>query len=88
VAPKANVDDMLFSGSLEALWPELGADQNVYVMDNLDDFLLQPGDAEKILANFGERAVIYPRGGHVGNLWFDDNRQWIINHIQPAQSSQ
>jgi pimeloyl-ACP methyl ester carboxylesterase len=83
-APHADVAAMTLAGSLQALWAELGQDKTVLVMDNADDFLLRKGDVDKIVENFGERSVIYPLGGHVGNVWYADNRNWILAHIQPS----
>ena len=33
-----------------------------------DDVILVPGEIDFLRATFGQRAFIYPRGGHLGNL--------------------
>lgn len=52
--------------------------ENVFLMHNEDDFLLRQGiDLEYLKDIFKHRARIYPRGGHVGNLWYPDNLKAI-----------
>ena len=55
--------------------------QNVFLMHNADDFLLRPGDVQYIDSLFGHRSVIYPRGGHLGNLWHPRNLRQITNWL-------
>lgn len=38
------------------------------LITNADDITLAPGDLDYLAELFGERAVIFPRGGHGGNL--------------------
>jgi hypothetical protein len=60
------------------LWPQirtLSADPRVFIMHNRDDFLIPDGSATRLKAAFGGRAFIYPRGGHMGNIWFEKNQK-------------
>ncbi|HPK54352.1 MAG TPA: alpha/beta hydrolase [Smithellaceae bacterium] len=50
-----------------AVSPKLG------VITNADDFILAPEEIDYLRRVFGERARIYPRGGHLGNLEYRDN---------------
>ena len=43
------------------------------VMHNLDDIILEPGEIDFFPEVFGDRAVIYPHGGHCGNMNYRDN---------------
>jgi hypothetical protein len=47
-------------------------------MHNADDFLLTKGELEYLKELFGERAEIYPRGGHCGNMAYRDNIAHLI----------
>ncbi len=70
-------EELVGASSLKSVAPALGGDPTVYLMHNTDDFLVSQEDltfAERI---FGDRAIIYPRGGHLGNLWYTRNR-WDI----------
>jgi hypothetical protein len=40
----------------------------IAVMHNEDDIILKPGEIDYLKKVFGNRARIYPRGGHGGNL--------------------
>ena len=42
-------------------------------MTNQDDIILGPGDIEYLQATLGDRAKIYPTGGHCGNMDYKDN---------------
>lgn len=53
----------------------------IFVMHNADDFLLREGDIEWLESTFGDRALIYPRGGHMGNIWYPDNVKAIQNWL-------
>lgn len=45
----------------------------IEVMHNEDDLILEPGEIEFFRQVFGERAKIYPYGGHCGNMEHKDN---------------
>jgi pimeloyl-ACP methyl ester carboxylesterase len=47
--------------------------QKIEVMHNQDDIILQPGEIDFFRRVFGERATIYPKGGHCGNMAYRDN---------------
>jgi hypothetical protein len=46
----------------------------VFLMHNEDDFLISPAQLQFFEEVFGDRAMIYPYGGHLGNLWYQQNR--------------
>ena len=52
----------------------------IEVMHNEDDLILEPGEIEFFRRVFGERAKIYPYGGHCGNLDYRDN----VTHMLSA----
>jgi hypothetical protein len=47
-------------------------------MHNTDDFLVSPAQLAFLRQTFGSRFTLYPRGGHVGNIWYPDNREAIL----------
>ena len=59
----------------------LRTSQSVYVHHNVDDFLLKEGDISFLKSTMGKRAQIYPRGGHLGNLWFQKNIDDFKEHL-------
>ncbi|MBO7533589.1 MAG: VacJ family lipoprotein [Victivallales bacterium] len=56
----------------------LKAADNVFVMHNRNDFLMTAENMAWIEATFGERAVIFPRGGHLGNLFTAEAQEVLI----------
>lgn len=61
--------------SLKAIGDSLRTNMSVFVMHNLDDFLVSPSDIAFLRSVFGERATFCPLGGHLGNLWYPANRR-------------
>ena len=54
------------------------------VITNRDDFILAPGEIDYLQDLFGDRAKIYPRGGHLGNLEYRDTVAALVGFFQPA----
>ena len=48
-------------------------------MTNSNDFILTDGDRDYLRQLFGERTVIYPTGGHLGNLEFVPNMSYMTD---------
>ena len=71
--PNLDRDDLVRSSSLESIASFLAGATQVGLVTNADDFILTPANLEFLRRTFGERARIYPRGGHGGNLEYKDN---------------
>ena len=56
-------------------------------MHNADDILLAEGDIDYLRDVFGERAQIYPRGGHSGNMAYIDNVAHMLDFFSDRGSS-
>jgi hypothetical protein len=80
---KADLEHLAHEASLMAIGPALRDNPHVYLMHNADDFLVSREDLRFIEATFGERARIYPHGGHLGNLWFPQNRRDLLALFEP-----
>ena len=48
------------------------------VMTNENDFILTKAEIDYLRQLFGERAKIYPRGGHIGNLEYKENLAYMV----------
>lgn len=79
--PQMDMETLNASSSLKAIAPALEQSRRVFLMHNQDDILLSPGDIDYLEHLFGSRATIYPRGGHLGNLWYPRNKQDIVAHF-------
>ncbi len=73
---EANMDSDGFSarGSLDTILEQLRGNPRIYIMHNTDDFLAGPKSIEQLKDVLGDHVILYPYGGHLGNLWFPQNR--------------
>lgn len=51
----------------------------VYVMHNADDFLVNREQLSFLQNTLGSRLKLYPKGGHMGNIWFPENTAAILD---------
>jgi pimeloyl-ACP methyl ester carboxylesterase len=71
--PNASRDDFISAVSLTYIADYLRAAEKISVMHNQDDIILEPGEIEFFNEVFGDRATIYPYGGHCGNINYTEN---------------
>lgn len=57
----------------------LRADTRVRLLHNADDFIVNGEELAWLAGIFGERMRLFPRGGHMGNLWFPENLDLILS---------
>lgn len=62
VASLANEDSLAFLDSY------IRGNRKFGLVTNADDVILGPGEADKLASMFGGNAVIFPNGGHLGNM--------------------
>jgi hypothetical protein len=76
---QADMDSDGFSarGSLDAIIEQLRGNPRIYIMHNTDDFLAGPKSIEQLKDVLGDHVILYPYGGHLGNLWFPQNRATV-----------
>ena len=68
--------------SLYALEDYLRSSRKIAVMHNADDLILGPGDIGFLRRTFGDRLMLYPRGGHCGNLSYRVNAKDMLEFIR------
>jgi len=69
-----DLETFLHSGSLLHLSQLLKEDQAAYVVHASDDFLLRAEDPTLLEDLMGDRFLMFPYGGHTGNIWFIQNK--------------
>jgi len=79
----ASVESLLSESGLRGLAPALAADARITVLTNADDFLLAPEDIAWLRETLGERVIVFPQGGHLGNLWVPEVQQAIGRALEP-----
>jgi pimeloyl-ACP methyl ester carboxylesterase len=78
VAPGTTFEQLVERESLRAIASFLRNTPKIGLMHNADDILVSADDLRFLEATFGERAQIYPRGGHNGNLAYRDNITYVV----------
>jgi hypothetical protein len=71
--PNVSRDDFISAVSLTGIADYLRGAEKISVMHNQDDIILEPGEIEFFNEVFGDRATIYPYGGHCGNINYTEN---------------
>ena len=66
--PGLSRERMIMASSLKALASYLAGSTKIELITNADDIILAPQDLTFFRKTFGERATIFPNGGHCGNM--------------------
>jgi hypothetical protein len=53
--------------------------KKIGLLHNQDDIIMAPGEVDYLHKVFGDRAQIYPTGGHCGNMNHPDVVRFIVN---------
>jgi hypothetical protein len=80
--PGVTLDDLIETTSLHSIEQYLRANENIGLMHNADDIILAPGELEYLEQIFGDRAEIYPTGGHCGNMDYRENVAYMMNFFR------
>lgn len=71
--------------SLRAIGDYLRSAKNIYLLHNEDDIIMEDGDIDYLKALFGKRALIYPYGGHCGNINYSQTVQDIHRILKSGE---
>jgi hypothetical protein len=71
--PGLTKEAMIQSLGLKSIEPYLKGNPKFHVMTNDNDFILSDADRVYLKELFGERTILYPVGGHLGNLEYVEN---------------
>lgn len=81
--PQANLASFIRRGSLAHIVDRLRGNPKVHILHNADDFLAERKSIEALKEALGEQVTLYPYGGHLGNLWFPDNKKHFLRFFRP-----
>ncbi len=73
----ASREELVTQLSLKVLEPYLRQSDKIGVLTNADDLILTPDEVEYLKQVFGDRATIFPWGGHMGNLAYPDTLESV-----------
>jgi hypothetical protein len=66
--PGATRESLIAENRLAIIEPTLKTSPDYYALTNADDLILDADELAWLRATFGERIMVYPHGGHLGNL--------------------
>lgn len=73
-----SLTELIEQTSMYAVGEHLKNSTNISVMHNQDDIILGVGDLGYLQKMIGERLILYPYGGHMGNLTYTQNAADIV----------
>jgi hypothetical protein len=68
--------------SLQSIEPYLRSAEKIGLVGNEDDVILLPGEIEYLQQVFGDRAMIFPTGGHLGNVNHPDVVRFMSDFLR------
>ena len=74
---RANLNEFVRRGSLAAIRERLRRNPRVYITHNADDPLTARQSILELKKTLGNHMVVFPHGGHLGNLWYPDNKELV-----------
>jgi hypothetical protein len=80
--PGVTKEEIKERASLEPIRDYLARADKIGVMHNANDIILAPGEIDFFREVFRERAKIYPKGGHCGNMEYPDNVAYMVRFFQ------
>jgi len=73
--PQADLESFIKRGSLASILDRLRGNSKVHITHNSDDFLADRKSIEELKETLGDQVTLYPYGGHLGNLWYSENKE-------------
>jgi hypothetical protein len=80
--PGLTKQEYIDSLSLRSIEGYLKESAKFGIMTNENDFILTGEELGYLRQLFGERAKIYPRGGHLGNLEYRENLEYMVDFFK------
>jgi hypothetical protein len=84
--PQADPESLLQRSSLTPIMDRLRSNPKVRILHNLDDFLSERQSIEALKKTLGDQVTLYPYGGHLGNLWYAENKRTVLNFLRSSRS--
>jgi hypothetical protein len=79
---QADLESFNQRGSITSIVDQLRNNPKVHVLHNADDFLAGRKSIEELKDALGDRMTLYPYGGHLGNLWFPENKKSALKFFR------
>ncbi len=82
--PQADFGTFAARGSLANIVDRLRGNSRVHIMHNADDPLVTPASIERLRAALGDQVTVFPYGGHLGNVWYWENKERALRLLGAA----
>jgi hypothetical protein len=79
--PGLKKDDLIKRSSLYALEAYLKENHRIGLIHNEDDVIMDAGEVDYLHRVFGDRAKIFPTGGHCGNIAHPDVAKFMVDFL-------
>ena len=79
---KISLKELDNAGSIKSLSTFLKKSKNIRVLGSMDDFLRDKNDLKWFAETFGDRALFFEHGGHLGELYTKDAKRVIVELIK------
>ena len=73
-------------GSLTPILEQLRDNPRVHIVHNADDVLTTRQSIRQLEQALGARVVVFPYGGHLGNLWYSHNKDYTLRIFGAASA--
>jgi hypothetical protein len=80
--PGLTREQFIESQSLRSIENYLVTSAKFGAMINENDYMLTPAEISYLRQVFGSRAKVYPRGGHLGNLEYKENLEYMVSFFK------
>jgi len=80
--PDLTEQEMIARMSLRSIEDYLRISPKIGLIHNSDDIIMLQGEVDYLRDVFGNRARIFPRGGHCGNMAYPDNVSAMVGFFQ------
>ena len=78
----ADLEKFIQGGSLVRIVERLRGNPKVQIMHNADDFMAERKSIEALKEALGDQVMLYPYGGHLGNLWYPENKEYALRYFR------
>jgi len=75
------MEEVIEKSSLESIEKYLKDTENVMVVTNEDELILTKDNLKYLKEIMGEKIKIYPYGGHCGNMFYEENIDYMIDYL-------
>jgi hypothetical protein len=80
--PQADSESFWKRGSLAPILGRLRGYLPVQFMHNADDFIARRKSIEELKDGLSDQVILYPHGGHLGNLWYPENKEYVLRFFR------